>query len=146
MIFGKKFFVLVSAIVVLIAIFLFKFVQPAHSQVILSGKTFSVEVADTPMAQRNGLSGRDRLEDNQGMLFVFHKPDKYGFWMKDMKFPIDILWIDQNLKIVSIEKSLSPDTYPKIFYPSLPVMYTLEISANQSDKIGAKIGDKIKLN
>ena len=114
------------------------------SKVIVNGKVFEVQVADTNYLLEKGLSGHVPLSDNQGMFFVFNKPDKYGFWMKDMKFSIDIIWIDSNFQIIHIEKSVKPDTYPKVFYPSSSAQYVLEILAGQSDKVNLKIGDSVK--
>lgn len=108
-------------------------------------KVFKVEVADNDVTLEKGLSGRPELGGYEGMLFVFQKPDKYGFWMKDMNFSLDIIWLDNDLRVVHIEKSVSPKTYPKVFYPESDSMYVLEISAGQSDKAELKIGDTIEI-
>lgn len=81
-----------------------------------------------------GLSGKKSLGENQGMLFVFEKPDRYGFWMKEMNFPIDIIWIDENYKIIEITKNLKPDSYPKIFRPKKPAQFVLEINIGWAEK------------
>lgn len=81
-----------------------------------------------------GLSGKKSLEENQGMLFVFEKPDRYGFWMKEMNFPIDIIWIDKNYKIIEITKNIKPDSYPKIFRPKKPAKFVLETNIGLADK------------
>src|SRR5512136_601336 len=65
----------------------------AKTRVMVGGVRFEVEVAQTPGTREKGLSGRTGLVDGQGMLFVFDKPDRYMFWMKDMLFPIDIIYI-----------------------------------------------------
>src|SRR3989338_8221873 len=78
------------------------------------------------------------------MLFIFDKPDNYGFWMKDMRFPIDIIWLDQNFKVVHVEKSVATSTYPKVFYPSGPATYVLEVNSGISDSINLQIGDEAK--
>jgi uncharacterized protein len=87
-----------------------------------------------------GLSVFESLPSDQGMLFVFDTPGKYGFWMKNMKFPIDIVWLGENFEVLGVEKEVRPDSYPKIFYPSAPVMYVLEIGAGMSDDWGIKEG------
>ncbi|HEY4508905.1 MAG TPA: DUF192 domain-containing protein [Candidatus Paceibacterota bacterium] len=110
----------------------------------MGGKTFSIEVARTNSERAKGLSGHLPLLDDQGMLFVFPKPDKYGFWMKDMNFSIDIIWIDANFKIVHIENSLPPETYPKVFYPETPALYVLEVSNGEVEKLSLKVGDAVK--
>ncbi|MBI4156077.1 MAG: DUF192 domain-containing protein [Candidatus Zambryskibacteria bacterium] len=136
----KIFFILV-AVVVILAIFVR---YNAKSEVILNGKVFQVEVVSTQSALEKGLSGHKLLEVNQGMFFIFQKPDNYGFWMKDMTFPIDIIWLDSSFKVVHVEKSLLPETYPKTFYSNAPSLYVLEVLAGISDKINLKIGDTIK--
>ena len=109
--------------------------------VYINGRPLSVEIADEPYEQARGLSGRDFLGENDGMLFIFSQPGKHGFWMKNMKFPLDIIWIDENLTIVDITKNLSPATYPATFAPSSPVKYVLEINTGWSDKNSVRLGD-----
>ncbi len=116
-----------------------------YSYVIMGGKTFTVDISQTDYARQKGLSGKESLLEDRGMLFIFPKEDRYGIWMKDMKFPIDIIWIDANSKIISIEKSVLPDTYPKVFYPTVPALYVFEISAGEVEKLNVKIGDSIKI-
>ncbi len=113
------------------------------SQVILGGKVFRVEVVDTEALLQKGLSGHAPLQNNEGMFFVFQTPDNYGFWMKDMTFPIDIIWMDQNFKITHIESRVSPDTYPKIFYPNANSLYVLEISAGEASSLGVGVGGMV---
>ncbi len=108
-------------------------------------KVFFVIIRDTEKGRENGLSFWADLADNQGMLFIFSTPDKYGFWMKDMTFPIDIIWIDENMKIIHIEKSVLPETYPKVFYPETESLYVLEVSAGQSDVLDLRVGDGVKM-
>jgi uncharacterized membrane protein (UPF0127 family) len=93
-----------------------------------NGTLIDAEIADTPEAQAQGLSGRTSL--NGGMLFVFDRPDKYGIWMKDMNFPIDIIWLDENKKIVTIQENATPESYPsKTFFPSSSSLYVLELNS-----------------
>jgi uncharacterized membrane protein (UPF0127 family) len=91
-----------------------------------------VSVADTSEEQEQGLSGTLFLPPNTGKLFVFNTDDRYGFWMKDMRYPIDIIWIDKDMRIVDITHDIASDSYPKIFYPSVPVRYVLEVNAGFS--------------
>jgi uncharacterized protein len=114
------------------------------STVELNGKIFHVDVADTKALLEKGLSGRKFIATNQGMLFVFQAPGTYGFWMKDMNFPIDILWLDGDYKIVHMEKYVHQGTYPKVFSPPVPARYVLELFEGQADVVKAKIGDVVK--
>lgn len=88
-----------------------------------------VEIAETDAARARGLSGRAALSENQGMLFVFDEPGQYGFWMKDMNFPIDIVWINEDWHIVGVTAEISPESYPEAFYPPRPIKYALEVNA-----------------
>ncbi len=111
----------------------------------IGGKGIVVDIADDAAKRALGLSGRIALASDAGMLFVFENSGKYGFWMKDMNFPIDIIWIDEAGKIVHIEKSLSPDTYPKVFGQQDTAKYVLEVQSGFSDAQHVKIGDKVTL-
>lgn len=100
----------------------------------------SVTLARTELERNLGLSIKSSLNENEGMLFVFDKEGKYGFWMKDMKFPIDIVWLNKN-KIIFIEKNVSPETYPTAFYPKDVSDLVLELPAGFCDTHGLSEGD-----
>ncbi len=91
----------------------------------------------------DGLSNRAGLADNVGMLFVFNPPTMDGFWMKDMRFPLDIIWAGSDGTITTLYKNISPDTYPTSFYPSVPATYVLEVPAGFADEHQVAIGSKI---
>ena len=136
---------LVIFLVIFDAVFHNKNTQ-AQTKVILGDKIFVMDIADTPAKQEQGLSGHAPLANNTGMLFIFDKPDNYGFWMKDMLFPLDIVWIGEDFRVVHIEKNLSPQTYPTAYYPGVPSKYVLEISAGETDKNDIKVGDLVKIS
>lgn len=94
--------------------------------------TIPITIADTPVLQEQGLSGTLSLPAESGKLFIFDKPDFYGFWMKDMAYSLDIVWIDETMKIVGITKDVFPDTYPQVFYPPEKVRFVLEVNAGFS--------------
>jgi len=77
------------------------------------------------------------------MLFVFDRPGPYGIWMKDMRFPIDILWLDSSKQVVSIKRRAEPSSYPDIFTPEADAEYVLEISAGFAGEHDLKIGNQI---
>jgi hypothetical protein len=91
-----------------------------------------ITIADTPSEQEQGLSDTESLPANAGKLFVFNVPGKYGFWMKDMRYSLDMIWIDSTMHIVGITKNISPDTYPQVFYPPQEISYVLEVNAGFS--------------
>jgi uncharacterized membrane protein (UPF0127 family) len=112
----------------------------------IDGVLFSVKVADTEEERRQGLSGTAGLAPRGGMLFVFDENDQHGIWMKDMNYPIDILWISESYNIVSIKKSVSPNTYPQVFQNSKPARYVLELPAGSIDEYSFNGLSNVKLD
>lgn len=112
----------------------------------IASTTIEVQIAQTDSARQKGLSGRRSLDPNTGMLFIFENPDFYGFWMKDMLFAIDIIWLDEDMRIVHIESSVDPTTYPQTFISKVPAKYVLEVLAGFAIQKGLKIGDEAKLD
>ncbi len=86
---------------------------------------------------------RDSLPQNEGMLFVYDQPTDLRFWMKDMRFPLDMIWIDHNKKIVHIEQDVKPSSYPKVFSAKTLAQYVLETNANYVSKHNIKVGDAV---
>lgn len=103
--------------------------------------TWRIKVAETLPQRVQGLSGIQELPLGAGLLFVFPTDDIHGIWMKDMNFPIDIVWINSEYVVVHIERNVSPDTYPRVFRPSEHARYVLEINGGNGEKI--KIGDEV---
>lgn len=98
-----------------------------ENQIKIKDNIITVDIADSPEERMQGLSGRERLQLDSGMLFVFDQPTDPNFWMKDMNFPIDILWVDVNGVIVGFEENIEPSTYPQTFSPPVQVQYVLEV-------------------
>ena len=110
----------------------------------LAGVVIKVELAKTPAEQELGLSARQDLAENEGMLFIFAESRQHPFWMKDMKFPIDIIWLNENMSIVYIKKDARPESYPKIYSHDKDSKYVLEVVSGFAEKHALKIGDKIE--
>jgi len=110
-------------------------------QLSLGSAIFDIEIAATKKARQRGLSGRENLVSNTGMLFVFEEPDFHAIWMKDMNFPIDIIWLDDQFIVVDLATNVSSESFPATFKPRLPAWYVLEISAGMAEQYGIKIGD-----
>jgi uncharacterized protein len=113
--------------------------------IIVNNRTFNVIVRDTEELRQKGLSGMKELRDDEAMLFVFDSPNIYGIWMKEMLFSIDIVWLDEKGRIISMEKNASPNSYPKVFYPSAPSQYVLEFNSGTLENIGAQVGDSVDI-
>ncbi len=104
-------------------------------------KDVSLIVVNSAESRSRGLGGMKSISDDQAMLFVFDEPAKYGIWMKDMNFTIDIFWLDEFKKIVTIQHNISPDTYPKIFYPESESSYVLETKGGFAKKNNLEVGN-----
>lgn len=115
-------------------------------EVTIGTSLVSVDVADTPALREQGLSGRKSLCADCGMLFVFETPGLYGFWMKEMNFPIDMVWVSADKKVVSITKSATPASYPNVFRPSSPVLYVVELPNGYAELHHIQIGDPVSIN
>ena len=116
-----------------------------QAKVIINGFELRVYLAVTNDQQIKGLSVKDHLKENEGMLFVYQQPTRQGFWMKDMKFPIDIIWLDNNGTVVYIKNSLQPCIMTFAFLcptytPDKDSLYVLETGSGFSKKHGIKIG------
>ena len=113
----------------------------------INNKLLYVEIADDLPKQINGLSYRKNLGDNNGMIFIFKDTQVRTFWMKNMLFPLDIIWINDNT-IVKIDKNLPPEgSNPFATYSSsVPVNYVLEVNAGFADKYNIKTGNSVKFN
>lgn len=110
------------------------------------GKTFSVEVADTDAKLEKGLGDRDSLPADHGMYFPFPSAQYWVFWMKGMRFPIDIVWI-QGGKVVDISQEVPVDAgLPlKTYSPVDPADAVLELNAGTARQIGLQKGDEVVL-
>jgi len=110
--------------------------------VTVGGRTFSAEIADTPASRELGLGERDSLCANCAMLFRFDQPGKYGFWMKGMRFPLDLAWIRDG-RTVFIEKNIQADS-TEIMTPDTATIEVLETNAGALADV--KIGDEVVLS
>lgn len=106
--------------------------------------TINLEIADTDAERTLGLGGRDSLDYDTGMLFVFPRSGKHAFWMKGMQFSIDILWIDKKFEVVHLESNVSPESYPKTIYsPEEKSSFVLELNAGRAQELGIIEGSQL---
>jgi Uncharacterized conserved protein len=111
-----------------------------------TGEDIPVEVADTPKKRSLGLGKRPSLKKGWGMLFVFDKRKLHRFWMKDMQFHLDIIWLD-NHRIVHINHNAKPASSkdePEVMTSPVPVNFVLEIAAGRAAKLRLKTGQQMK--
>jgi len=143
---GKILIFAIFVALVIIAIFVVQkiYTAPKIPYLKINNTGIDLEIADTLEKQITGLSYRESLDQKSGMLFVFPVKEMKSFWMKDMKFSLDIIWIDED-RIIKIDKSLpiagpNPD---KRYYSSEPVNYVLEVNGGFADLHNIKVGDRV---
>ena len=125
----------------------FPFAKNSTSAITYKGKTYTVLVARTDKEREIGLSGRDGLPNGvSGMVFPFEKADYWPFWMRNMKFPLDIIYI-RDKKVVTIFSNIpnppAGTQNPPILKPAQPVDTVLELKAGEAQTLGIKEGDSI---
>lgn len=102
----------------------------------------NIEIADDDDKRTTGLMFRDKMEENQGMLFIFDSETPQAFWMKNTIIPLDIIFVNSKMQIVKIQKNAVP--YSEKSLPSeKPAQYVVEVNGGYCDKLGVKEGDKI---
>lgn len=116
------------------------------TKVTIGGKTITAALADTPELRERGLGGVQKLNADQGMLFVFPTEGAHSFWMQDTLMPLDIIWINDEWRIVHIERAVSPDSYPQTFVSETPAQYVLELAGGTTDALGVYVGDAIAVD
>lgn len=105
----------------------------------------TVSVADDHAERTLGLSGTPSLDELEGKLFIYDVDAKHGIWMKDMLFPIDIIWIDKNLQVVHIAENVAPSTYPQVFLPQVDARFVLEMNAFIVSSLKIQVGDRVTM-
>jgi len=115
--------------------------------VVIGGKHFSVEIADTRQKQALGLMYRDEMPADHGMLFIFANEAPRSFWMKNVRIPLDIMYFDKHLNMVSASLDTQPCRVSRCpSYPSsAPAMYVLELNAGTAAKLGIGPGHRMKV-
>ncbi len=122
----------------------FVLLKPTNAtRIMIRGVVLNVEIAKTPSDQARGLSGRDSMRPESGMLFVFQAESTWGFWMKDMKFSLDIIWFNSNRQAVFVEENLQPcsPNYCPVYTPPINALYVLEVDAGFVRAHGVSLGD-----
>ncbi len=119
-----------------------------RSSVTINSHKFDLMTAKSDKEKQVGLSKEKSLSPNSGMIFSFEKPDYYAFWMRDMKFPIDILYINKD-KIVTIYRNVAPPSSNgalPLYRPTQPADTVIELPAGTADKYNIKEGDQVKIS
>lgn len=110
----------------------------------IGNKEFKLEVARVDADREKGLSERDGVAENSGMLFIFDAPGDWRMWMVQMRFPIDIAWLDSGKKIIKIKHNATPAEYPEVYKADTPSLYVVEVPAGTFNTLGVREGDSIE--
>lgn len=134
---------LAGAVIVVMGIMSLGGRAPGQTTLLSGTHRYALEVAVTPEAQEKGLGGRKTMTKDDGMLFLFAGEDKRCFWMKDMHFSLDIIWLNDAKEVVHIEPNVSPGSYPEDFCPNEPARYVIELRAGQARAAGIREGQTL---
>jgi uncharacterized protein len=121
---------------------------PTAYVIFADGFRVEVDVARTEAARARGLMFCDTLDEREGMLFVFDVPRRYGFWMKNVRVPLDIIWLDARGRVVWIIERAAPcpaDPCP-IYQPDANASYVVEVIGGFVAKHGVTLGDVVAVN
>jgi len=121
------------------------YTRPLGAKVRIGSKEFTVEVAVTEPQKQKGLGGRASLAADHGMLFVYDHSEDYNFWMRDMQFPLDFVWIKEKT-IVDTTQNVPPPVgaqTPAVVKPKIPADKILELNAGSITKYNIQIGDAV---
>lgn len=139
--------ILLLIIIALCGLAAYYWQNPLTPKLSINGHVFTYELAVTPQEHAQGLSGHKPLAETEGMLFVFDHKEQFKFWMKDMTFPLDIIWIDDK-KIIDISKNVPQPTNGQtqlpMYTPKNAANRVFEINAGLADKLGIKEGDTVE--
>lgn len=107
----------------------------------LSGVWYHITVMRTDAEREKGLSGTDSLPEGQAMVFAFPSDKQWGIWMKEMNYPIDIVWLNSDREVVHTVKNAQPSSYPDtIFRPDVDSRYVIELPSGTIERTGITKG------
>jgi uncharacterized membrane protein (UPF0127 family) len=133
------------ALAVLALILPFFFVGQPTVTLESGGRSYRLEIVSTAESQEKGLGGRRNMASDRGMIFVFDPPAVQCFWMKDMQFPLDIIWLNSAKKVTKVAANVSPSTYPEKYCGDDTTKYVIELNAGEAKKAGIVPGVTVKL-
>ncbi|MCB9812123.1 DUF192 domain-containing protein [Candidatus Nomurabacteria bacterium] len=120
-------------------------IYPGTVGITIGGVHVEASIADTLSSRIKGLSDTPFLPEHVVKLFAFGVAGQHSIWMKDMKYPLDIMWVNQEGTIVHIEENVSPDTFPQSFASPTPAWYVVEANAGFAASNTIAVGDEVVL-
>lgn len=146
---ARSFFLLATLLVTFVVAMLLLTVfngrpsAPHNATLHTGGKQYTLRVAATSQAQQKGLGDIAAMPKDGGMLFWFTDDKTRCFWMKDMHFSLDIIWLDADHRVTHMERGLSPETYPHVFCPAEPARYVIELNSGEAARAGIENGETL---
>jgi uncharacterized membrane protein (UPF0127 family) len=143
--------VVVCSLFLILALVLYNLRQTNHfegyktADLNIGDRYIKVYLADTEQKREIGLGKTQKIETNQGMLFIFERPDTYHFWMKDMLFNIDLICIDMSEEVNQLHENLDPKLFPAVYECPFPTQYAIELKAGEISSMKLKLGDTIRI-
>jgi uncharacterized protein len=147
----RKILLIIFLVLIVYLIFII-FYRPKTktTSIVLNNTKYNFEIAQTIAQKTIGLSNRNTLCKNCGMIFVYPKENIYPFWMKDTLIPLDMIWLDKNGKIVDYKKAFPEPNTPinklTLYKNTSPAQYVIELNLGDFDKLKLKIGDTIDIS
>ena len=135
--------VLLAAIAAVFYLFFSSVNQVIYKTAQIGNESFKLELADTDAKRVKGLSERDSIGQNEGMLFDFKQDGNWKIWMVQMRFPIDIAWLDADKQIIHIKPNAKPADYPETYKAPSLSRYVIEINSGEFERLGVTVGDYI---
>lgn len=122
-------------------------IMPKDKKACFEGKCISLDVADNDSKRALGLMFKESLSEDEGMLFTFEKPGYYKFYMKNMNFPIDIIFLDESFRIITIYADVPPCTSEpcELYPPDAPSRYVIETKANFTRRYGIFAEERVSI-
>lgn len=117
------------------------YLLPQTAVMHLASHRFDIKVVDDERTRQQGLSGTDSLPKDHAMLFVFETSGRWGIWMKDMNYSIDVIWLDESKRVVDYVTNIPPSSYPNRFHPKVAARYIVEVNSGVVKEKGIRLGD-----
>ncbi|MEX0933419.1 MAG: DUF192 domain-containing protein [Candidatus Paceibacterota bacterium] len=125
-------------------------IEYTDGTLMFKGGEIQVALAETNLERQTGLSRQRTIGENEGLLFIFNESAEQRIWMRDMYFPIDIIWLDDDFEIVDIKKNATPESFRsvrdrEVFTPRMPARYVLEARSGFAGTHNLVTGDTFSL-
>ncbi len=134
-----------AALLLLVVLTFVRFFGPGNGMATLQAGRhgYHLQIVTTAQGQQKGLGGRASMPEGSGMLFAFPTEAPRCFWMKDMQFPLDIIWLNTQKQVVHVEPEVSPATFPDTFCPPEPAQYVIELNSGEAARAGIHTGETL---